>query len=347
MRILINTMHEDMHADAVSHVLTARGHCVDIVRNRDFPRQSRLTYAIGGERGELRIDTDGTSVDLWSACDVVWNRRDERPTPPTDLPEDDQPFVRQELLAAQAAMWAMTGRDALWINSVEGALRASHKPLQLALAVELGLAIPETLIGNDPRRVREFVAERGDGCIYKPFYSGQWEVNNRLLMVYTSVVRSADLPGDAMLQACPGIYQRLVRKRSEVRATFMGASHIAIEIDSQSTERGQVDWRQAQMGEPLPAKPIVLPDAVAARCRAMMARLGIVFGCFDFIIDEDGRYVFLEVNEAGQFLFLEVWCPELPVLDMFCEFVASADPAFVYRPSASPVRFAECMPANV
>lgn len=32
-----------------------------------------------------------------------------------------------------------------------------------------------------------------------------------------------------------------------------------------------------------------------------MRKLGIIFGCFDFIVTPDEEYVFLEVNPMGQF----------------------------------------------
>lgn len=55
-----------------------------------------------------------------------------------------------------------------------------------------------------------------------------------------------------------------------------------------------------------------------------MRQLGIVFGCFDFIITPDDEYIFLEVNEMGQFLWIEEILPELKLLDKFCEFLVSS-----------------------
>ncbi|MCC7634778.1 hypothetical protein IEN52_11595 [Stenotrophomonas rhizophila] len=63
-----------------------------------------------------------------------------------------------------------------------------------------------------------------------------------------------------------------------------------------------------------------------------MNDLGIVSGGFDFIINKKDEWIFLEVNEAGQFFFVEGWCQELPVVDAFCQFIESKDENFVYRP---------------
>src|SRR5690606_17659921 len=76
------------------------------------------------------------------------------------------------------------------------------------------------------------------------------------------------------------------------------------------------------------AERIDLPASVSDLCLAMMRELGIVAGAFDFIVDEAGHWIFLEVNPVGQFAFLELWCPDLPVMSLFCDFLESRDPRF-------------------
>jgi hypothetical protein len=71
-----------------------------------------------------------------------------------------------------------------------------------------------------------------------------------------------------------------------------------------------------------------------------MRRLGIVFGCLDFIVTPEGRHVFLEVNQAGQFLFVEEYCG-LPWLDAFSEFLLQGRVDFEWNESSAAVRFAD------
>ena len=47
----------------------------------------------------------------------------------------------------------------------------------------------------------------------------------------------------------------------------------------------------------------------------------IVFGCFDLIVTPNGDVIFLEVNPMGQFLWIEYLCPEIQLLELFCEFL--------------------------
>ena len=50
---------------------------------------------------------------------------------------------------------------------------------------------------------------------------------------------------------------------------------------------------------------VELPEDVIARLRNLMKRLGLVYGAIDMRLTPDGRYVFLEINPAGQWLFVE------------------------------------------
>jgi hypothetical protein len=45
-----------------------------------------------------------------------------------------------------------------------------------------------------------------------------------------------------------------------------------------------------------------------------MQKLGLVYGCIDLVVDTAGSIYFLEVNQAGQFLFVEEALPSMPLL---------------------------------
>jgi hypothetical protein len=58
--------------------------------------------------------------------------------------------------------------------------------------------------------------------------------------------------------------------------------------------------------------------------------LGLVSAVLEIMVDEDGRYVFTEVNQGGQFLWVTEHFPDSPILDAFADFLIERDPAFVY-----------------
>ncbi len=69
-----------------------------------------------------------------------------------------------------------------------------------------------------------------------------------------------------------------------------------------------------------------------------MEELGIVFGCFDLIVTPEGEYVFLEVNEMGQFLFVEHWTG-MPLLDAFCTFLSTGNVDYSWNSKQVQVRY--------
>jgi hypothetical protein len=70
-----------------------------------------------------------------------------------------------------------------------------------------------------------------------------------------------------------------------------------------------------------------------------MRKSGLATGSFDFIIDLKGDYVFLEVNESGQFLFLQSNDSSIPTLDAFSKFLESGDPNFTYSETDKPLTY--------
>ncbi len=66
-----------------------------------------------------------------------------------------------------------------------------------------------------------------------------------------------------------------------------------------------------------------------------MKKLGLVFGCFDFIVTPDNEYYFLEVNEQGQFLWIEEVNPDIKILDAFVNLLISKGKSISSKKSLS------------
>ena len=335
--ILIETSREDYHSRVVAEALRQRGHRVVCLDGREFPGQAEVAYDYAD--GALDVHLHTRDGDFHGAqFDTVWHRRAQAPTIPACVAAPDRPFVGREASRALRSL-AHLLPQAFWVNRPDAARIANLKPWQLREAQRAGLRIARTFIGNAPERVRAFL-EAHPGAIYKPLAGEIWEEGGREYATYTAEASLDALPGDALLRAAPGIYQERVTKQYEVRAQFFGATCLAVRIDARRVEYGDFDWRLNQRAGGLETAPIRLPPELHERCVRLLGALGLVAGGFDFIVTPEGDWVFLEVNEAGQFLFLEEWCAELPVLDACCAFLASGDPRFLYAPPARPLHFA-------
>jgi hypothetical protein len=160
-------------------------------------------------------------------------------------------------------------------------------------------------------------------------------------MSFTSLLTEKQLVDDDLLRSAPGIYQQLVTKSFELRITVMGRCVLTAQIASQDSQDGKLDWRRVP-GE-VKAYPFNLPTDVANLCFLLMERLGIVFGCFDFIVTPNGDYIFLEVNEAGQFLFLEQETG-LPLLDRFSDFLLCGQANFSGGDGETQLQYSDVLP---
>jgi hypothetical protein len=129
-------------------------------------------------------------------------------------------------------------------------------------------------------------------------------------------VDEASLVSDELL-AVPGIYQARVPKAHELRIAVMGSHAFAAKLSTP-----ELDFRTYRDLDVRPADPA--PD-VERMCLAMMERLGLRFGCFDFLVTPDGRPVFLEVNQDASFLWVEMMCG-MPLLDAFTAFLLRREP---------------------
>jgi glutathione synthase/RimK-type ligase-like ATP-grasp enzyme len=197
--------------------------------------------------------------------------------------------------------------------------------------------MPETLYTNSPAEVRSFIRAKAGKVIYKPFLPTVWSDGTHSFTPYTTILSEETLVDDSLRQT-PGIFQELVPKAYEVRLTMMGNRGFAAKVHSQETVSGRLDWRQAP--EELRLETFRMPPHLEERCAALLRELGLVFGCIDFIVTPEGEFVFLEVNEMGQFLFVERYCG-LPLLDAFTNFLIQASFNWEWDERAVAVRYTD------
>lgn len=318
MHILIYSKYPDTHASSVAWALREKGATVTLWNQSNFPGQQFISVEC--EEGQFRWKlSDHWLSALSEDFDVVWYRRPGIPTLPDYLSADDCEMAKQEAAYLLRGVDEIIAPNARWVNHHTADRRAANKVWQLQIAMQYGFNIPPTLISNDPARIRDFVSKQ-DVAVYKPFYQAFWQNQESTRTLFTTVVNLTHLQDDRPLSACPGIFQRRVEKSFEVRLTIFGEFPIAVKIFDYPDESLAVDYRIAQYK--VSHERIEVPSEILDKCLQMMKRLGIEFGCFDFIVSPDGAYHFLEINPTGQFLWVEEVLPNVPMLEYFCHFLS-------------------------
>jgi hypothetical protein len=339
-RILILTGPEDVHAFAVREALVAKGGDVTLWHTPDFPSQSEESVLF--EDSSQSITVEGPELQLDNPrFHTVWRRRPAYAIDWSKIHPSDRKFVEVECNIFRRSMLGLISPAAFWVNPPDASITAGYKMLQHSAASAVGLQTPATLYSNDPRQIRSFIRRHGGEIVYKPLRGLPWQGETSIWMSFTSRLTEDQLVEDDLLRSAPGIYQQMVHKAFELRITIMGRCVLAAQIASQDTQDGKLDWRRAP--EEIKARPFDLPAGVADLCLQLMSKLGIVFGCFDFIVTPDGEYIFLEVNEAGQFLFLEQETG-LPLLDRFSDFLLCGQPDFAGTGDRVGIRYSDVLP---
>lgn len=339
--VLVLTQPGDLHAYAVEAALREKGAEVALWQTTQFPTIDGEAIYLG--QGKPRIEVDGLFIGN-QACQgargfsSVWCRRPAFSLAEEQLHPSDFRFAEVNCQEFRQALVELLEPDAFWVNSHRSRRQSYNKILQHHAAIEAGFVTPRSLYTNDPARIREFIRDNGGVVAFKPLYALPWQSDELVWMPFTQELREDLLIEDDLLRATPAIYQELVPKAFELRVTVMGNTIFPVRIDSQATERGKVDWRKAN--DQLNMQPFDLPVPVEQAILRFMRSLGLVFGCLDFIVTPDQRFVFLEVNQAGQFLFVELRAG-LPVIDAFAEFLLTGSEDFTWRPSARPFDYAQ------
>jgi hypothetical protein len=332
--ILIIANPDDAHVRYVLLRLAEKGAAVACFDVKEFPASSTVSVGMSASASQVHLRRASGDLDL-ARVRTVWLRRltDVRADP--DLSAEDREFVTRESSSLLFGLGMALG-DRFWVNPLVAACatdRGKGKLAELHAACQVGLAIPRTMATNDPEAAREFLRSCPSGAIYKPFLSPTRDVTEpggptRYGTVYTNKLDEEALEALDDVRLGPCIFQELVPKRVELRVVVMGTKVFATEIHSQAHEASSIDFRRHYALDETPYSAHELPATVAQQCIAVNERLGLCFGAFDFVLTPEGRYVFLEVNQQGQFLWLEHMTGQ-PLLENFCELLIQGRPDFV------------------
>ena len=265
-----------------------------MVDTADFPARCSLVERFGESGAHFELTVGRRPVNL-AKCRAGWWRRPQPYTLHDGIAQDAASFTYTECNEAITGMWAAL--DIAWVNQPELDELAHHKPYQLAVAAEVGLPIPETLITNDPHAARDFIDRFGlQQTIYKTFVAT--EENWR----ETRVMRRDELEMLDRVRLAPVIFQEFVPAAKDLRVTVVGEEMFCAAI-SAPPDGYQIDYRMDLEGASF--EPADLPVEVEKGISALMQRLGLVYGAIDLRRTPEGKHVFLEVNPAGEWLFVE------------------------------------------
>ncbi len=292
-KLLVLSSGGEVHAEAVAGKVLNLGGEAYCFRVDKFPfeyfitRDECGTYTIG-QHGVNEIELD----ESWS----IWNKRRVSPTFPADMSLDLKLHIEQE--ATKTIDGLLLEHSGRVIDRPNNIFLGRNKPYQLMLAKSLGLDTPKTLISNNSYGVKEFHKNQ-EKMIMKQ-HTVPVIGDNFMLTTALNIEDNIDYN---RIRNCPAIFQEKLLPKNDIRVTVIGDELIPISI----TPREEYDFSDIRAVDYLKCdyEKVEIPDEVELSIRKMMEHYGLSYGSFDFIHTKDDRYVFLELNPRGQYLWLE------------------------------------------
>jgi glutathione synthase/RimK-type ligase-like ATP-grasp enzyme len=324
--ILVVSYPNEQHTQLVVERLRARGRSVHLLDLADLPARDAVTFEWGPNGGtRYQLHTDAASVDLAEARVVWWRRVRPFTVDSSVTAPSARAFVASE--TTQAVYGALDSLSCAWVNPRAADDAAHHKPWQWGVARSVGLTVPRTLVTNRPEDARRFINEVGLGrTVFKAFLASldAWRE--------TRLVLQEDVDRLDLVRLAPVIFQEYV-DGVDLRITIIGDRVFAGAIDARRT-RYPVDMRmvvgEAEVG------PTELPAKLRRQLIALLRSLGLRYGAVDMRRTDAGDYFFLEVNPAGQWLFVEERTGQ-PISDAIADELAALDarPVVPRRPAGA------------
>ncbi|OIJ98984.1 hypothetical protein BIV25_10770 [Streptomyces sp. MUSC 14] len=291
--VLVVTNLDDPTTDLVIDELHGRG--VPVVRfdSGDFPATLSVAATITSDGIQGTLTTPSRTADLGNVRSLYYRR-------PSGFafPHLDQQMARFAVAQARYGLGGIIASlpGCLYVNHPHRIGDAEFKPSGLAAAAAAGFQLPPTLITSTPDTARSFVKQHGP-VIYKPLAAPLYQDAEGIsCTVKVDEVTADDI--DDEVAGTAHLFQQRVDKAADARVTVIGGHVFTVRIDSDL-----LDWRTDYTR--LTYTTVTPPDDLTAALYRYLASFGLVFGAFDFAIDREGTWWFLECNPSGQWAWLE------------------------------------------
>lgn len=171
--------------------------------------------------------------------------------------------------------------------------KSENKIFQLQANQIVGFRMPDTLITNDREKAINFINNRK--IIIKPIVTGKLRHKDKFEIFQTNLIK--EIHDDISLT--PIYLQEYIYKLYEVRLTIINGHFYPVKIESTN----RIDWRDTKAKNKY--INIEVPTKIKNQCIKMLNQFHLSFGAFDFIVNKNNEWIFLEVNPNGQWLWLE------------------------------------------
>lgn len=319
MKVIMLAQENENHAAPIKWALEQAGYQVACWGGLSWTEQQQASLLLDDE---TRMALGPYSVE---PGDAIWIRRPDQPVQNPKVAEADKKFAELEYRSFYHCIAYTLETLPVWcVNKFSASRFINNKSVQLRLARSCGLRVPKALLSNSPTGVRDFFDHNPNRMICKGFTPHVWQREGQggVAVTETFELKREQLPPDEVLTYAPGIYQDMVVKQSDIRMVLMGHRVYSYALHNPLKA---LDWRQDAGQGKIEVEIVPTPPDVEKGVLAFAAKAGICFGSIDFAVDMKGDWWFLEINEQGQFLWLDQFNKEARTQEKFCAFITAPE----------------------
>jgi hypothetical protein len=308
-QLLIVTSESDVHADFLIKELSTTKSIIEPVRlnTESFIQKSQYYWAwdaLGNVYNQSLFFQD--SLREAKEIKVIWWRKPEIYYPYPEV--EDEWAVKYSEDETKSLIFSLPGLypNAMWVNNYYNLRLPSQRINQIPIAKQLGILVPPTLVTNCYEPALDFLKHYGN-CIIKPMnYSGFLHKDKQYgCYTHTLDIETLNVLRES-IHLAPVFLQKRIPKKAEYRVTLIGDKSFVCRIESKHLDDLDValDWRITEP-ERLIHVPDTLPDFYLSKLHQMLKILGLHFGAFDVICDDNDELYLIELNPNGQWYWIE------------------------------------------
>lgn len=289
------------HADILIIGDRADPHVQDVIKHLN-PARVAVTDAAAISETDYRLTEDHLELTdqqtvFSSGAASGWVRR---LAPPAwghgQLTGSRQAAAQAATISLIAGMTRVQG--IAWLTQIDPLLIAESKLVQIQAAKTLGIRTPSTLVTGSNAHARRHL---GSQVVIKPLGPGHFTTDEGTgAVAYATAVDLKD-PDFADLGPTPFLIQEQIRAHTHLRVVTVNDRCWVAEL---SAEGRPMDWRAQDVAHQSFEASRHDRRSVTAAATKLALSLGLGYSSQDWIVTPDNSEVLLDVNPAGQWLFL-------------------------------------------
>ncbi|GGL15883.1 hypothetical protein Sme01_21070 [Sphaerisporangium melleum] len=277
----------------------------------------------------LRIDSDrcaGTEL-VWDVFDGVvrlggerfrpkvhWSRYFSASSIDAPAPDAIAHYVQEQWGAWAEGMQPPT--DVVMVNRSTGRWRPS-RTAQLAAARRAGLRVPAGVVTTCPGRAPDLIPGSGDLVLKSLGEHLIEETPGNAVGLFPRRVTRAELTGDRTVESAPVLIQDFVPSSAELRIHWADGAFIAFRLGKRSMDVERLNISDVSIEQ------VPMPPELTGPLTLLSEQWNLQLAAFD-LLETPGGHVFLEVNPAFDWLWLEHHLAGKPVSTAVCDFLINA-----------------------